>query len=145
MSVDVFEKKSLTRAAADALIAAGTAKAQELGLAVTIAITDESGLLKALSRMDGAPTPTVAIAQAKARTASDWGAPTDLWRTLGKDDPGLLVGFVGALGNVGLFGGGAPIKSDGVVVGGIASSGGSEEQDSEIVQAALAAVGADAE
>jgi uncharacterized protein GlcG (DUF336 family) len=93
--------------------------------------------------MDGAPGPTVSIAQAKARTASQWGAPTELWRTLGKDDPGLLIGFVGALGEVGLFGGGSPITSGGAVVGGIASSGGSEEQDAEIVQAALAAAGAD--
>jgi uncharacterized protein GlcG (DUF336 family) len=145
MSVDVFEKKSVTKAAADALVQAAVAKAAELELAVTIAVVDESGTLKALARMDGAPVPTVAVAQAKARTAAQWGAPTGLWRTLGKDDPGLLIGFVGALGEVGIFGGASPVKSDGAVVGGVASSGGSEDQDAEIVQAALVAVGADAE
>jgi uncharacterized protein GlcG (DUF336 family) len=140
MSVEVFAKHSLTRAAADQLIAAATAKATELGLAVTITVVDDSGTLKAMTRMDGAPIPTVAVGQAKARTAAHWGAPTDLWRSLGKDDPGLLIGFVGALGEVGIFGGAVPVTVNGAVVGAISSSGGSEEQDAEIVNAALAAV-----
>jgi len=141
VSVDVFDKKSLTRETAEALVAAAAAKAEELGLRITVAVVDDAGALKALSRMDGAPAPTVEMAFAKARTAAHWGAPTDVWRSLGRDDVGLLVGFVGALGEVGIFGGAVPVSVDGAVVGAIASSGGSEEQDVEIAQAALAAVG----
>jgi len=140
MSIEAFEKKSLTQATATALVEAGIAKASELGVAVTITVVDETGTLKAVARMDGAPIPTVALGRAKAHTAAIWGAPTELWRTLGKDDVGLLVGFLGALDDVGIFAGGVPVTLDGAVVGGISSSGGSEDQDMEIAQAALATV-----
>src|SRR5260370_10567803 len=42
------------------------AKAMELGIKVTVAVVDEGGLLKALSRMDGAPPLSPQLAEAKA-------------------------------------------------------------------------------
>jgi uncharacterized protein GlcG (DUF336 family) len=45
------------------------AKARELGVAENVAILDDGGNLKAFSRMDGAPIPTIEMAQNKAYTA----------------------------------------------------------------------------
>ena len=53
---DVFEKRSVTTELAHRIIAAAEAKADEIGVPMVIAVCDESGVLKAFSRMDGART-----------------------------------------------------------------------------------------
>src|ERR1700737_2181754 len=53
-------------ATARALIDSGVAKAQALGLKVSIAVLDGGGHLVAFQRMDGAPPYTVDVAQGKA-------------------------------------------------------------------------------
>ena len=58
----------------------------------TIAIVDESGVLKGLLRMDGAPLLSVQVAQDKAYTAAAFGIPTDAWYDFIKDDAPLAVG-----------------------------------------------------
>ena len=73
-----FEKQSVTMETAHALIAAATA-AEQLRLAVSVAICDESGILKALARMDGAALLTVSSAQDKAYTAAGFGHPSHRW------------------------------------------------------------------
>ncbi len=47
-------KQSIAAETAEKLIAAGQAAAREMGVPMVIAICDESGVLKAFSRMDGA-------------------------------------------------------------------------------------------
>ena len=49
-----FPKSSITSEAAHRMIAAAEAKAGELGKPFVIAVADDGGNLKALSRMDGA-------------------------------------------------------------------------------------------
>ena len=44
-------------------------KQENLGVSENVAILDDGGNLKAFSRMDGAPIPTIEIAQNKAYTA----------------------------------------------------------------------------
>lgn len=46
------------------MIAAAHAKAAEFGVPMDIAVVDESGVLKAFSRMDGAALPSVQVAEA---------------------------------------------------------------------------------
>ena len=62
----VFEKRSVSSALAHRMIAAGEERAAAMGHAFVIAIVDESGVAKALSRMDGAPLLAVQVAQAAA-------------------------------------------------------------------------------
>jgi hypothetical protein len=52
---------------------------------MAIAVVDDSGVLKAFSRMDGAPL--LAVAQDKAYTAAGFGLSTDGWFEFIKDDP----------------------------------------------------------
>lgn len=133
-------KKSIAADTAKTLIAAGEAAARELGVPMVISIVDESGILKAFSRMDGAALLSVEIATDKAYTSVSFGIATHEWFEFVKNDPPLLHGIVKTPRLV-VFGGGYPIKIDGEIVGGIGVSGGHYEQDMKVATAALAALG----
>lgn len=137
---DAFEKQSVTSALAHRIVSAAEAKADELGVPMVIAVCDESGVLKNLSRMDGAALFAVQIAQDKAYTAVGFGMPSDGWHEFIKDDPPLASGAVGGIDRLVIFGGGYPIKVNDQVVGGVGVSGGHYTQDMEVAQAGLAAI-----
>jgi len=136
-------KKSIDIATAERAIAAAAKKATELGLKMCIAISDESGDLKAFGRMDGAPKLSIQIAEDKAFTAASYGLPTHVWYDFIKDDPPLLHGITHTPRLI-IYGGGFPIVLEGEVVGAIGISGGHYKQDMECARAALAAIGAEA-
>jgi uncharacterized protein GlcG (DUF336 family) len=133
----VFEKKSVGIGLAHRMIAAGEERAAAMGHAFVIAVVDESGVLKALSRMDGAPLLSVQVAQDKAYSAAGFGMPTHSWHDFIKDDPPLAAGATTGIDRLVVFGGGYPIVVDGQVVGGIGVSGGHYRQDMEVAEAAL--------
>ena len=87
-----FERPSVTAELARAMIEAAEQKAEQMGHAFVIAVVDDSGILKAFSRMDGAPLLSVQIAQDKAYTAVGFGLATDTWHDFVKDDPPLAMG-----------------------------------------------------
>ena len=138
---DVFEKSSVSSELAQRMIAAAEAKANELGTPMVIAVCDESGVLKAFSRMDGAALLSVQIAQDKAYTAVGFGMPSDAWHGFIKDDPPLADGAVGGIDRLVIFGGGYPIKLGDQIVGAIGVSGGHYSQDMEVAQAGLSVLG----
>ena len=138
---DVFEKASVSSELAQRMIAAAEAKASELGTPMVIALCDESGVLKAFSRMDGAALLSVQIAQDKAYTAVGFGMATDGWHDFIKDDPPLASGAVGGIERLVVFGGGYPIKLGDQIVGAIGVSGGHYSQDMEVAQAGMAVLG----
>jgi uncharacterized protein GlcG (DUF336 family) len=131
---------SITLAAAKALIESSIATAKEIGIDVTIAITDAAGNLKCFERADDAPFLTVDVAIDKAWTSASFGLPTHTWNTLVRNPeltplaqrPRLLA-----------IGGGYPIIENGKVVGGIGVSGGNVAQDRQIAEKALHSLGFD--
>lgn len=137
---DVFEKASVTSDLARRMIAAAEAKAAELDVPMVIAVSDESGVLKAFSRMDGAALLSVQIAQDKAYTAAGFGMPSDGWHDFIKDDPPLATGAVGGIDRLVIFGGGYPIKIGDRIIGAIGVSGGHYTQDMEVAQAGIAII-----
>ncbi|MGH6988996.1 MAG: GlcG/HbpS family heme-binding protein [Stellaceae bacterium] len=134
-------KHSIDAATAARAIEGAVKKAEEMGLRMCIAITDESSDLKAFHRMDGAPRLSIQIAQDKAYTSVSFGMPTHAWYDFIKDDPPLLHGITHTPRLI-VFGGGFPIMLDGEMVGGIGASGGHYSQDMECARAGLAAIGA---
>jgi len=140
----VFEKRSVSSALAHRMIAAGEERATAMGHAFVIAIVDESGVAKALSRMDGAPLLAVQVAQDKAYSAAGFGMPTHSWHDFIKDDPPLAAGATAGIDRLVVFGGGYPIVVEGQVVGGVGVSGGHYRQDMEVAEAALRAVSEEA-
>jgi uncharacterized protein GlcG (DUF336 family) len=139
---DTFTKPSITTDLAHRVVAAAEAKAQEMGHPFVIAVVDESGVLKAFSRMDGAALLSVQVAQDKAYTAVGFGLSTDGWHDFIKDDPPLAAGATTGIDRLVVFGGGYPIKGDGHIIGAIGVSGGHYTQDMEVAQAGLTAAGA---
>ena len=112
-------------------------QAGQLDIAVTAAIVDQSGRIIALGRMDRARPITVEIALNKAYTAASFQQPTkDLTATAGQAWFQSLV--VSSNGRIMPGGGALPIVEGGNVVGAIAVSGGTEEQDQHCAETALA-------
>jgi uncharacterized protein GlcG (DUF336 family) len=133
-----FATASISRDAAQALIAAAEAAARDIGIKVTIAVTDAGGHLSALTRHDGAPFLSVNVAIDKAWTAASFGLPTHVWADV-IADPG--VAQLAHQPRLVAVGGGVPIVAGGQVVGGIGISGGNAVQDREAAEVALKATG----
>src|SRR2546429_6764795 len=138
---NVVNRHSISYELAQKMADAAVAKARELGVTENVAILDEGGNLKAFSRMDGAPIPTIEMAQNKAYTALLGVSTQDFFNFI-KGDPSLLAG-VPTLARVAAWGGGFPIKVDGEIVGAIGVSGAPTVQnDVDCARAALALVSA---
>lgn len=131
---------TLTIANADAMIAAGAARAHDLGIAANIAVLDAAAHLKAFARMDGAVLGSIDVSIGKARTSAlfqisseavwDYCKPGAPAHNLEASNGGLMP-----------FPGGLPvIGPDGSVIGAVGVSGGTPAQDLEIAEAAVAAL-----
>jgi len=135
-----FSKPSISAGAAQAIVAKAKEEAAAKGLNISVAVVDESGLLKAFERMDGAALVTVASSQDKAYTAVGFGLASKKWYPMIKDDPALLHGVPAAMDRLVIFGGGVPLMVDGALVGAVGVGGGSHGQDHDIAEAAANAV-----
>ncbi|WP_375285721.1 heme-binding protein [Sphingomonas sp.] len=132
----MIAKNGLEAAELDAMLAAGLAKAREVGVAATIAIVDEGGYACRLYRSDGTGAMTPAVALAKARTAALMRAPSGALTARLKDEPELL-----RLTDYLPMPGGLPVRHAGACIGGVGVSGGTGEQDVAVAQAGLEALG----
>src|SRR3979490_1771234 len=74
--MDFADSKRLTAAGARKMMAAAIARAQEAGIAVTVAIADAGGPLLLLERMEGGRFHTVHSATTKAVCAASNKRPT---------------------------------------------------------------------
>lgn len=99
------------------------------GRKAIVAVVDSHGELIALARMDGAGLTALRLAQNKAYTAARAGRTTE---ELGKrhrhPETGFDISYFGDERFVG-FGGGVPVRVDGLVVGAVGVSGLVEEDD----------------
>lgn len=118
------------------LAAIVSAKAKEFEIGFSVAILDSSGVTVLVHRMSGAPLMSVDIAREKAYMAVGLGSATTRFRDAAADST-LMGAALNSLPRRLLFGGGAPIRVDGQLVGAVGVAGGAEEQD---IDAALAAV-----
>lgn len=111
------------------------------GQAIVVAVADPYGELLALARMDGAPIPSIRIAANKAWTAARARKPT---REIGEKsrhpEQGYDIAYYGDFWFVG-WGGGIPVHKDGEVVGSVAVSGLSADEDMELATLGAATVG----
>jgi uncharacterized protein GlcG (DUF336 family) len=129
----------ITLERAQSIIAAGIAKAKEIGQPMNIAVVDAGTNLTAFTRMDGAWLGSIDIAINKAFTARAFDITT---RDLGSNSqPGNQFYGIHASnhGRVMIFAGGVPLKANGQVMGAVGVSGGSGEQDQAVADAAAAA------
>ena len=126
---------------AEKAVAAARAKAGEMGLAMAIAVVNESGILTAYIRMDDSELAAVPIAQDKAYTALVCRMSTA--ELAPQCQPGgPLYGFQANLGGrMVIFPGGVPVWQEGKLTGAVGVSGGLVEEDHACALAGVLAVG----
>jgi glc operon protein GlcG len=131
------EKKVLTLAAAQKMVAAAQAEAERQHLAGVIAVADDGGWPILVVRMDNAAyVASVELAPGKARTAALFKKPSQAL------EDAINHGRIAAVTAHGYIEmqGGLPIVVDGQVIGGIGASFDTPEHDVQIAQAGLAAL-----
>ncbi len=125
---------------ADRLIEAGIEKASEIGVPMVLAVVDVSGQLVAYRRMKDSPLISVEVAQGKAFTAAALRKTTK--ELAGEVQPGAPIYGMQNMhpGKIVTFGGGYPVFSDGVLIGGFGMSGGTTEEDMLCAEYALSQI-----
>ncbi len=131
--------EKMTLAAAQVVVEAARAKAEEIGVRMNIAVVDEGNNLTAFARMDGAWLGSIDIAQNKAYTARSFDMSTKELAPLCQPNQPLYGIHASNQGRLIVFAGGIPLKASGEVVGAVGVSGGSVEQDHQVAEAGVAA------
>jgi glc operon protein GlcG len=104
-------------------------EASKLQKAAAIAVADSHGDLICLARMDGAPVSSIQIAMNKAWTAARERKPTkEIGEKVRHPEKGHDIAYYGDPRYVG-WGGGVPVLWNGKVVGAVAVSGLSSNED----------------
>ncbi len=125
---------SLDRALA--VIQAAVEEAKKRNWKVNIAVADSGGNLVAFQRMDGAMLASIQIAEHKAKAAVTFRRPTKVF----EDGVNLMhLNYLLAFDGVIASRGGIPLIDQGVIMGAIGVSGGTDSQD-EVVSKAGAAL-----
>ena len=127
----------LTDEAVMAMLDAARAKANAMGVPQCIVIVDPSAVELAVLRMAGARVLSMRSATAKAQTAASTGNPSsampeEMRVPIAAATGGAVTGLKGGL----------PIRINGFLLGGIGVGSGTGDQDVEVAEAALAAIGA---
>ena len=131
--------QTLTLADARQIIAAGEAKAEQIGVPYNLAVVDAGGNLIAHVRMDGAWLGSIDIAIHKAFTARAFDMSTEDLSAMAQSGKPLFGIDSTNHDRIVIFGGGVPIKSGDAVIGAVGASGETVAQDIEVVEAAVAA------
>ena len=112
------------------------AEAKKRNWKMNVAVADSGGNLVAFQRMDGAMLASIQIAEHKARAAATFRRPTKIF----EDGINLMhLNYLLAFDGVIASRGGIPLIDEGVIIGAIGCSGGTDSQD-EIVSNAGAAI-----
>ena len=138
----------LKNVGAKKMMTAAIGKAEEFGISATVAIVDSGGHILLMERMDGGRFHTIHSSTTKAITAASNRRPTTTRGAQGQDlDVSHAIGLALAAGpsRWTAMEGGYPIFFEGECVGGIGVSGGDWEQDQDIAQVAIGAIGANYE
>jgi len=131
-------RPTLPADAARRLIDTAVAEATSMSTPVTVVVVDESGVLKSMVRMDGAPLVSVQTATSKAYAAAAIGMPTDDFYNAIEPDGAAVACFATRPG-LALIGGGMPVHAGGQVAGAIGVAGAmTAAEDRRIAEAAIA-------
>ena len=116
------------------MLAAGVAKAEEIGCKVSLAVVDQSCRLIAFLMMDGARHFLIITTQRKAITSASQHQPA------GYAPEENALSMAVRMGDFTNVPGGFPIAVAGEVIGAVAAGGAKIEQDVLVAKAALAAL-----
>jgi uncharacterized protein GlcG (DUF336 family) len=127
----------LTLSDAKLVLEGAEARAKAIGIDMDIAVVDDGGHLLAFVRMDGARLTSIDVAINKAFTAACARRSTHEYAAIaGAGGPAFGM-HTSNQGRFMIVGGGLPIFCNGVIAGGVGCSSGSPDQDSEVAQAGI--------
>ena len=131
-------RPTLTTRGARRMLDAALAEADSMSVPVTVVVVDESGVTKAMVRMDGAPLVSVQTAINKAYAAAAIGMPPDDFYAAIESDSAAVTEF-GTRTGLALIAGGFPVVADGKVAGAIGVAGAmTAAEDRRIAELAVA-------
>jgi len=136
-NAQLADKKVLTLDAAKKIAVAAEAEARKNNWNVVIAVVDDGGHLIYLQRIDGTQTGSIDVAIGKARTSAAFKRPTKVFDELAKTRPSITSISPNAV----LLEGGVPVMVGGQMVGAVGVSGVTSQQDAQIAEAGIAALG----
>jgi glc operon protein GlcG len=132
-------RPTLPGAMARRLVDTAVAEAASMAVPVTVVVVDESGILKEVCRMDGAPLVSVQTAVNKAYAAAAIGMPPDDFFAAIESDGAAVASFAARPG-LALIAGGLPVLAEGQVAGAIGVAGAmTGADDRRIAEAAVTA------
>ncbi|MDV6344352.1 GlcG/HbpS family heme-binding protein [Nitrosomonas sp. Is37] len=126
-----IQKPFLPLSLANKIVAAAVQQCEQNGFQVSVAVVDQSGVIRAQVRMDGAGAHTIESSFRKAYTSASLKLSTLKIAQIAAKDP-ELQGLHHMANNILLLGGGLPIKINGEVVGGIGVGGAPGEHRDEV-------------
>ena len=136
-NAQLADKKVMTLEAAKKIAVAAEAEARKNNWNVVIAVVDDGGHLVYLQRIDGTQTGSIDVAIGKARTSAAFKRPTKVFDELAKTRPSITSISPNAV----LLEGGVPVMAGGQLVGAVGVSGVTSQQDAQIAEAGIAALG----
>ena len=138
MATSPTTRPTLSDAMARSMVDTAITEARSMDVPVTVVIVDESGVLKHVARMDGAPLVSVQTAVNKAYAASAIGMPPDDFYAAIESDAAAVAEFATRPG-LALIAGGLPVVVDSKVAGAIGVAGAmTATQDRRIAEIAAA-------
>jgi uncharacterized protein GlcG (DUF336 family) len=140
--MDTRPSRKLSKNGAMKVLNLALAAADSLNCAVSVAVVDDGGHLIAFGRSDKAELYSIAIAQAKARSAALTRFPSGRKSPTGNvrdDHHAIAITLAAGAGSFVSIPGGLPLMSQGECVGAVAVSG-AGQNDVEIAQTAAAAL-----
>ena len=124
---------------AQKILQASQAKAQQMGVKVSISVVDGRGDLLTMVRLDGISWRTAGISKGKAYASANFGVPSaDL--TARASSPVMQSFMASVPGQCVPAQGAVPVIRDGRCLGAIGVSGAKAEEDEEIAKAGVAAI-----
>ena len=124
---------------AQKILQAAQAKAQQMGVKVSITVVDGRGDLLTMVRLDGAPWRTALISKGKAVASANFGVASA--ELLARATSPVMQAFMLSMrGEFVPAQGAVPVMRDGRAAGAVGVSGAKSEEDEEIAKAGIAAL-----
>lgn len=130
----------LTLAEAERILQGAKAKIASMGVKMSVSVVDSRGDLIAMIRTDGASWRTPYISQGKALASATWGQSSG--EMAQRASSPIFQAFIVMQGGRFIPGQGAlPIYKGGELVGAAGASGGTSQEDEDVVRAGIEAAG----
>jgi uncharacterized protein GlcG (DUF336 family) len=137
LHAQLADRKVITLEGAKKMMAAAEAEARKNNWPVAIAVVDEAGNLIAFQKLDETQAASIDIAIGKARTAARFKRPSKALEEAVAGGRSVLIAIEG----ITPLEGGIPVTVDGRIIGAVGVSGVTSQQDAQVAQAAINALG----